>query len=80
MQSGRKELQIALQMNGKNGEPVYDYAFLYGSIGTYTEDIETLDDAIEWEDHFNEQPHSWSDLNVIDSDEYEILNSFIIFF
>ena len=67
MQSGRRELQLAVNLVSKTGEPVHSYAFLYGSIGTYTEDIETVEDAIEWEDYYNE-PNSWSNVDA-DSDE-----------
>ena len=61
IQAGRTDIQLSLRVSGKSNENRPNFAFIYGSVASYPEDVETVEDALEWEDILA-APEMWSDV------------------
>jgi len=73
LQAGRLEFQKDMTASFQKSDVTSTFASIFGSIATYPEDVETVEEAIEWEDYLD-NPDFWSDLEGSD-DELEDINS-----
>lgn len=71
-------MHLTLLSTGKTGEHIKEFACLYGSIGSYPGDVETVEDAIEWEEIYHE-PEIWTNIET-DSEKLAYFHIYYLLF